>query len=95
MSPATTGSTTVTLEPYRIAVPESEVDDLRRRLRGARFPDQIPGSRWTYGADLDAMRELVAYWADGYDWRKHESELNEIPQLMATACGQRIHVLLR
>src|SRR5262245_53719608 len=83
----------VTMEPFRIAVPESEVDDLRRRLRDARWPAQGPGSGWTYGADLSAMRGLAEYWADGYDWRRHEAELNEIPQLMASVDGQHFHVL--
>jgi microsomal epoxide hydrolase len=93
MSTPATDPSTVTMEPFRIAVPESEVDDLRRRLRAARWPDQVPGSGWTYGADLSAMRALAEYWADGYDWRRHEAELNETPQLMARVDGQRFHVL--
>jgi microsomal epoxide hydrolase len=86
-------ATSVTLEPFRIDVPQRDVDDLRRRLHNARWPDQIPGSGWTYGADLATMRDLAAYWADGYDWRRHEAELNEVPQVMASVDGQRIHVL--
>jgi epoxide hydrolase len=83
----------VTMEPYRIDVPQREVDELRRRLQDTRWPDQVPGSAWTYGADLATIRDLAAYWADGYDWRPFEADLNAIPQIMATVDGQRIHVL--
>lgn len=57
------GATAVKLEPCRIAVPQRDVDDLRRRLRDARWPDQIPGSGWTYGAELATIRDLAAYGA--------------------------------
>jgi hypothetical protein len=61
------GEPAVTMEPFRMAVPQSHVDDLRRRLRDTRWQDHVPGSGWT-GADLATMRELAAYGADGYDW---------------------------
>jgi microsomal epoxide hydrolase len=83
----------VTLTPSRITVLQSDVDDLARRLRATRWPDQIPGTAWLYGADVAAIRELSEYWADGYDWRRFEDELNEIPQSLAHVDGQRIHVL--
>ena len=52
----------MTTEPFRIAVPQGDVDDLRQRLRRARWPDQVPGSGWTYGADLGAIRALATYY---------------------------------
>jgi microsomal epoxide hydrolase len=93
MEIAPTNQPSVTMEPFRIAVPQSDIDDLHRRLRQTRWPDHVPGSGWTYGADLATIRSLAEYWAEKYDWRRYEAELNEIPQLMATADGQRFHVL--
>ena len=56
-------------EPFRIAVPDAVLIDLRERLVRTRFPDEIPGSGWGYGTALAYMRELIAYWRDRYDWR--------------------------
>ena len=81
------------IEPFRIAVSEAEIEDLRGRLRAARWPDQIPGSGWTYGTDLETLRSVADHWSDGYDWRRHEAELNEFPQFLTTIQGQRIHFL--
>jgi epoxide hydrolase len=79
------------IEPFRIAVPDDELDDLRGRLRATRWPDQLPDAGWSYGTDLDYLRPLARYWADEYDWRRHETALNEFPQFLTTIDGQRIH----
>jgi microsomal epoxide hydrolase len=83
----------VTIEPFRIAVPDDEIDDLRRRIHDTRWPDKIPDSGWTYGTDLDELRPLARYWADEYDWRRHEAALNAFPQFLTTIQGQRVHFL--
>jgi microsomal epoxide hydrolase len=80
-------------EPFRIAVPEAVLTDLRERLARTRLPDEMPGSGWTYGADLSYLRELVAYWRDRYDWRAAEARLNALPQFRATVGGLRIHFI--
>ena len=67
------------IEPFRIAVPDAVLADLRERLARTRFPDEIPGSGWGYGTALAYMRELVAYWRDRYDWRAAEAALNALP----------------
>jgi len=77
--------------PFRISVPDDVLDDLRQRLRRTRWPDAIPATGWEYGADIDYIRELCAYWADQYDWRRHEAALNAYPQFLVTVDGVDIH----
>lgn len=81
------------IEPFRIAVPDSVLTDLRERLARTRFPDEIPNSGWGYGANLAAVRELVTYWRDAYDWRKAESALNGFAQFKAKVGGLDIHLI--
>ena len=54
-------------KPFRVALPESLLADLRERLDRTRWPDEIPGSGWSYGTSLSYARELAAYWKDEYD----------------------------
>ena len=68
----------MTFSPFRIDVPEPMLDDLRSRLRGSRFAVRSGSRAWHGGADPDYLRELVAYWADGFDWRAREAELNAL-----------------
>ena len=86
------------LTPYRLDVPDSALDDLRRRLADTRWPDQPrPASPsdagWNLGPPVDYLRELVEYWREGYDWRKAEARINQYPQLTTEIDGQRVHVL--
>ncbi len=75
----------------RIEVPEEVLDDLRRRLAAARFPDQIPGSGWSYGTDGAYLRELFGYWRDKFDWRAQEARLNRFEQYHTNVDGQNVH----
>jgi len=77
--------------PFEIAVPEAEMDELRRRLLEARWPDREVVADWSQGAPLEVVRELVQYWRDSYDWRPTERRLNELPQFRTTIDGLPIH----
>ncbi|HEU4793006.1 MAG TPA: alpha/beta fold hydrolase [Nitrolancea sp.] len=79
--------------PFRIAIPETDLDDLRDRLARTRWPDELPGVGWAYGVPLDYAKELAEYWRTGYDWRKHEAKLNEYSQFTTTIEGQNVHFL--
>ena len=89
--PTTTAD--ITIQPFRVEVPDADLEDLQDRLHRTRWPDQIPGSDWTYGADLATIRTLAERWTDGYDWRAYEAEVNAFDQGIATIDGQRIHFL--
>ena len=79
--------------PFRIDIPQADLDDLRDRLARTRWPDQLPGVGWDYGIPLEYVRELAEYWRTGYDWRAHEARLNAFDQFTTTIDGQRIHFL--
>lgn len=75
------------MRPFRIAIPDAELDDLRDRLRRTRWPDPATAPGWTQGVPLDYARELCDHWARAYDWRRCEAELNAVPQLMVPLDG--------
>jgi pimeloyl-ACP methyl ester carboxylesterase len=80
---------------FKIEVPQTALDSIRAKVRAYEWHEMPVGEgldgTWAYGANLHFMRELCAYWADGYDWRKWEAELNKFPQFMADVDGLDIH----
>jgi pimeloyl-ACP methyl ester carboxylesterase len=80
-----------TIEPFTIDVADSVLDDLRTRIRNTRWPDQVPGVGWEQGTELSYLRSLLAYWADEFDWRARERELNRYHHFRADFAGTRIH----
>jgi pimeloyl-ACP methyl ester carboxylesterase len=84
---------TATPKPFRLSVPEDVLKDLRQRLARTRWPDETPGEPWAHGTSVDYMRELVAYWRDGFDWRKAEAKLNAYPQFKQSKDDIDLHFL--
>jgi microsomal epoxide hydrolase len=76
-----------------IQIAQEVLDDLRERLRRVRWPDEIPDAGWRYGSDLNYMKDLVVYWRDVYDWRKHEALLNEFKQFSVPLAGIDLHFI--
>ena len=81
------------VEPFTVSVPEAVLTDLRERLGRTRWPDQLAGSAWELGTDLDYLRDLCAYWRDGFDWPAAQRRLNTWPQVVTEIDGQRVHAI--
>jgi len=71
----------MSIQPFKVAISQATLDDLHTRLARSRWPDEVEGAGWNYGANLGYMKELVDYWQHTCDWRKHEAELNTFAQL--------------
>src|SRR5687767_1241671 len=79
--------------PFRIAVPDEVLADLRERIARTRWPDEIAHSGWDYGTNLAYLKELLEYWRDGFDWRAQEERLNAFHHFRAGVDGLRLHFL--
>ena len=81
------------MEPFRIEVPDRALDDLHERLDRTRWPVEQAGIGWSRGVPVGYLRELTEYWRTTYDWRRHEAELNRLPQLSTTIDGTTVHAV--
>lgn len=81
------------VKPFKIDVPQTVLDDLQNRLRQTRWPDAPENIGWKYGTDPEFLQKLVAYWQNGYDWRKQEAALNKFPQFTVEIDSLTIHFL--
>ena len=78
---------------FKVAVPDADVEDLRSRLRGTRWPIAWPSTRWEAGTDMAELQRLVQYWASDYDWRAQETAINALPHQFADIDGTEVHFL--
>ncbi|MEV6819773.1 epoxide hydrolase family protein [Nocardiopsis dassonvillei] len=85
------------LTPFRIDIPQADIDDLRDRLAHTRWPVPVPGrddrTDFSRGIPLVYLKELAEYWRDGFDWRAQEERLNEYGQFTTAVDGQTFHVV--
>ncbi|MFC9075873.1 epoxide hydrolase family protein [Streptomyces sp. NPDC057062] len=84
-------SSSRSIRPFRLAIAQSDLDDLHDRLDRTRWPEELPGVGWAYGVPLGYLRELVRYWRHDYDWRAAEARLNEWPQFTTEIDGATVH----
>jgi pimeloyl-ACP methyl ester carboxylesterase len=78
-------------EPFTPHAAPAVLEDLRARLRATRWPDAPGDAGWSLGIDLFYLRELVAYWADGFDWPAQETALARLPRFGVRLGGVGIH----
>src|SRR5215472_2883627 len=79
--------------PFRVEIPQADLDDLYRRLDSTRWPGELPGAGWGRGVPLRYLKELAEYWRTGCDWRAAEARLNQFPQFTGVIGGARVHLL--
>jgi pimeloyl-ACP methyl ester carboxylesterase len=69
------------IKPFKVAVPDAAIKLLKDKLAVATWPDESDFSdNWAYGSPLSDVKRLAKRWADGFDWRKQEARINEMPQ---------------
>ena len=79
--------------PFTIAVPDETLAEIRRRVENFPWHEMPDDGGWGYGANIDYMKELCAYWLDEFDWRKQEAVLNRFCHFLAPVGGIDIHLL--
>lgn len=81
----------MSLEPFVLHVTDDTLADLRDRLANTRWPSYDKSTAWEAGTSPQYLRELIAYWQSHYDWRAHESAINQLPQFTANIDGTAVH----
>ena len=81
------------IAPFEIAVSNTALDDLQRRLAATRFPEAETPDDWSQGVPLAYAQELTEYWLNEYDWRTREAYFNRHPQFKTAIDGLDIHFL--
>lgn len=86
-------STSPSIHPFKLSIPDSARGDLQTRLRLTRWPDEETVTDWSQGVPLAAIQELCEYWQTNYNWRRCEALLNSYPQFTITIDGLEIYFL--
>ena len=81
------------ITPFKIAIDNAQIDDLKRRLRATRWPDKETPADWSQGIPLAYVQDVCRYWEKDYDWRAREALLNRFPQFRTTIDGFGIHFI--
>jgi pimeloyl-ACP methyl ester carboxylesterase len=81
------------VSPFRVEIAPAILDEMRQRIAATRWPDEVDGAQWAYGANLAYLRELAGYWRDHFDWSAQDRLLNSFDHFHAQIGGGRIHFI--
>ena len=81
------------ITPFRIAVTDVVLADLKARLRNTRWPEAELVSDWSQGAPLEWIQDICRYWGEEYHWRRREAMLNRFSQFTTELDGLNIHFI--
>ncbi len=84
---------TTDIRPFRVEVPQADIDDLQRRVGATRWPSKELVADRSQGVQLTALQALARYWTTDYDWRKAEAKLNALPQFKTDIDGVAVHFI--
>jgi pimeloyl-ACP methyl ester carboxylesterase len=79
------------VKPFKIEIGAAAIADLKSRIGATRWPDEVNGAGWEYGASLSYTKELSNYWQNKFDWKMQEAKLNQLKQYMVNIDGNNIH----
>ena len=88
-----TSSDKTAVRSFQVNVPETELDDMRRRIKATRLPEKETVSDFSQGVQLAFIQALARYWATDYNWRRCEAQLNARPQFITEIDGLDIHFI--
>jgi pimeloyl-ACP methyl ester carboxylesterase len=81
------------IRTFTVNFPETDMVDLRRRVKATKWPDQETVKNPSQGVQLATVQQLAHYWRTEYDWRKVEARLNALPQFITEIDGLDIHFI--
>src|SRR4051812_5884105 len=88
-----TAETREAIRPFRVDIPQADLDELRRRILATRFPERELVDDGSQGAQLALMQMLARYWVTDYDWRRCEAQLSALPNFITEIDGLDIHFI--
>lgn len=86
-------SESAAIHPFKLSIPQKDLDDLQTRLRLTRWPDKEPVNDWSQGAPLSKVQDLCDYWQTSYDWRRCEQMISSLPQFITTIDNVEIYFI--
>ena len=81
------------VRPFHVEFPETELTELRRRVKMTRWPEREQVADATQGVQMATMQKLAQYWANEHDWRKCEAKINIVPNFLTEIDGLDIHFI--
>ena len=81
------------IRPFKINISNKIIEDINTKVSNYSWHEMPDDGGWTYGTNLDYMKEISKYWIDKFDWRKTEEKINKFQNFKSSIDGIDIHFI--
>ncbi|WP_415278839.1 epoxide hydrolase family protein [Candidatus Pelagibacter sp. Uisw_094] len=81
------------IKPFKVNIPDKALQEIYTKVKNYPWHEMPDDGGWKYGSNLDYMKEISSYWVKGFDWRKHEAEINKFSNFTTTVEGIEMHFI--
>jgi microsomal epoxide hydrolase len=81
------------IRPFHVDVPAETLDWIYHRVAAYPWHEMPADGGWSYGTNLDYLKEFCQYWLEEFDWRKQEARINQFSHHLAEVDGIDLHFI--
>jgi pimeloyl-ACP methyl ester carboxylesterase len=81
------------IKPFKLNIPDKALQEIYNKIKNYPWHEMPDDGGWKYGSNLDYMKEISSYWVKGFDWRKHEAEINTFSNFITIVDDIEIHFI--
>ena len=78
---------------FRIDVPEDVIQKIYTRVKEYPWHEMPDDGGWSYGTNLDYMKDFCDYWINKFNWREQERKINKFHHYTSLVDDINIHFI--
>jgi len=81
------------IRPFKINISDKIIQNIYTKVEKYSWHEIPDDGGWTYGTNLDYLKEFSNYWVNEFDWKKTEEKINKFQNFKSNIDGIDIHFI--
>ena len=83
------------INAFEINFSDVEIHNVKTKVASFPWHEMPKDGGWSFGTNIDYMKNLADYWTKEYDWKSQEVRLNQFPNYKTKVDDLDIHFIIK
>ena len=83
------------INAFEINFSDVEIQNVKTKVASFPWHEMPKDGGWSFGTNIDYMKNLADYWTKEYDWKSQEARLNQFPNYKTKVDDLDIHFIIK
>ena len=83
------------INAFEIYFSDVEIQNIKTKVASFPWHEMPKDGGWSFGTNIDYMKNLADYWTKEYDWKSQEARLNQFPNYKTKVDDLDIHFIIK